>query len=361
MSEFQVKQQDLTATRVVDNTTSKALSKGEVRVKIDAFSFTANNITYWAMGKQLGYWQFFPATDNADKQWGIIPVWGFADVIESQHAEVAVGERLFGYFPTAETWVMQPQQVNQALWFDGSAHRQQLPAGYNMYRRVAAEPGYQRQHDALRMLLFPLHITSFCLHDMLSSANWFGAEQVVITSASSKTSLGLAFALHEDSSAPPVVGMTSERNQAMVTGTNYYQQVTTYEQLQDIDHNKKTVIVDMACNGDLLGRLHSHLGEQMCYCSNVGLTHWSETAKGPGLNHQRSHMFFAPAHIQQRYQDWGAASFEQRSAAFMQRAAAACAQWLEIKQLDGLHGLAANFDAVSQGQLPAAQGLIIKM
>ncbi len=72
-------------------------------------------------------------------------------------------------------------------------------------------------------------------------------------------------------------------------------------------------------------------------------------------------MFFAPAHIQQRYQDWGATRFEQRATAFMQRAAAASTQWLEVIQLDGLHGLAAHFSAVSQGQLPASQGLIIKI
>ncbi len=361
MSEFQVKKNDLSSTRVISTVNTNALNSGQIKVKIDAFSFTANNITYWAMGDQLGYWQFFPASDNTTEDWGLIPVWGFADVVESKHENIAIGERIFGYFPPASECLMEPTKVMDSLWFDGTAHRQKLPSGYNMYRRVHAEPGYNQAHDSLRMLLFPLHITSFCIHDMLSTQNWFGAEQILIISASSKTSLGLAFALKEDPNSPAVIGMTSTRNQGFVNETGYYDESVTYEQNQHIDASKKTVIVDMACNGELLGKIHSHLGDNMLYCSNVGLTHWGQTAKGPGFNKERSHMFFAPAHIQQRYQDWGAAEFENKSATFMQRAAADSAQWLEITPVSGLAGLAKIFGDVSQGTLPAKQGLIIKL
>jgi hypothetical protein len=50
-------------------------------VKIDRFAFTANNITYAVVGDQFGYWQFFPPTGDEVKDWGILPVWGFADVV----------------------------------------------------------------------------------------------------------------------------------------------------------------------------------------------------------------------------------------------------------------------------------------
>ena len=211
MKQFQVHKQDIKQTRLVEVKNANELSVGQVKVKIAAFSFTANNISYWATGDKLAYWQFFPAAENANGAWGIIPVWGFADVVASNHVEVLEGERLFGYFPTTEEWVMQPTKVSQGLWFDGSSHRLELPVSYNMYRRVK-ELENNPQRDALQMLLFPLHITSFCLHDMLSESNWFDAEQIIITSASSKTSLGLAFALHEDESSPEVIAMTSAGN-----------------------------------------------------------------------------------------------------------------------------------------------------
>jgi hypothetical protein len=361
MTQFQVHKSDLSQTRVVNQSVQQELQAEQVRVKIDAFSFTANNITYWAMGDKLAYWQFFPAIDNESSDWGVIPAWGFADVVASKHTEVPVGERLFGYFPTADMLVMQPVKVSMGLWFDGSPHRSKLPPGYNMYRRVAAEPAYNPAHDALRMLLFPLHITSFCIHDMLASQEWCGAEQILIISASSKTSLGLAFALQEDPSAPQVIGLTSKRNLDFVQQTGYYQQALSYDALDDIDSSLKTVLVDMSGNGELISQLHAKLQDNMLFSSHVGLTHWDETDKGPGFIAERSKMFFAPGHIQQRYLDWGPEKFEARATAFMQRAAADSGRWLEITTAHGLSGLSEQFEAISQGLLPAKQGLIIKL
>ncbi len=360
MTQYQVHKRDISQTRLVPDRMGE-LRQGQVKVKIEAFSFTANNITYWALGDQLGYWQFFPAADNQDGNWGIIPVWGFAEVLASKHEQVPVGERLFGYFPSADELIMQPDRVSGQLLFDATAHRVKLPASYNMYRRVNAEPGYDSNHDALRMLLFPLHLTAFTLHDMLASQNWFGAEQVIIISASSKTSLGLAFALHEDANAPKVVGMTSHKNQSFVDQTGHYQQTVTYDEVGSIDNSLKTVIVDMSGNGDLMGQLHSHLAEQMVFTSHVGLTHWDESTKGPGYIEERSQVFFAPSHIHQRYQDWGPEKFEQKANQFIQRAAVDSLKWLTVFQVDGLAGLADQFDALCQGQLPPNQGLTVKM
>jgi len=361
MTEFQVHKTDIKQTRLVEMNNNNELMTGQVRVKIDAFSFTSNNITYWALGDKMAYWQFFPAVDNESEDWGVIPVWGFADVVESNHDEVPVGERLFGYFPTAQELVMQPTKVNKNLWFDGSSHRLKLSPSYNMYRRVEVEDRYNRDQDALRMLLFPLHITSFCIHDMLSEQNWFGADQIIITSASSKTSLGLAFALHEDNSSPEVVGMTSGRNLGFIEKTQYYQKSITYDQLEKVDIDKKTVIVDMSGNGALISQLHTKLKDNMFFSSHVGLTHWGETDKGSGFIADRSQMFFAPGHIQQRYKDWGPEKFEHKTNAFMQRAAVDSSDWLEVTCIKGLAGLSEQFNVVSEGKLPAEQGLIIKL
>ena len=58
-------------------------------VKVDRFAFTANNITYAILGDQLKYWDLFPAPDG----FGIIPVWGLGDVVESRHPDIAKGEK----------------------------------------------------------------------------------------------------------------------------------------------------------------------------------------------------------------------------------------------------------------------------
>jgi len=58
------------------------LTNGQVRVRVESFSLTANNITYAAFGDAMSYWQFWP---TGDAGWGVVPVWGFGAVTESQH------------------------------------------------------------------------------------------------------------------------------------------------------------------------------------------------------------------------------------------------------------------------------------
>jgi len=71
--DFVVRRDDLQRTAVLP-ASLPALADGQVLLKIDAFSFTANNITYAVIGEMLRYWEFFPAADG----WGRVPVWGFA-------------------------------------------------------------------------------------------------------------------------------------------------------------------------------------------------------------------------------------------------------------------------------------------
>ena len=275
MPEFQVRKNHFSESRLIDTPATEevpAITEGEVVVKIDRFAFTANNITYAVAGDQLGYWQFFPPSGDDTEGWGVIPVWGFADVVASQVEDVPVGERLFGYFPPARYLRMIPVGVSGQRLIDGAAHRARLPAGYNRYSRVGREPGYDASMDNERMLLWPLHITSFCLWDLLQDQSWYGARQVVILSASSKTSIGLAYALEADHTAPPVIALTSPRNLELVSKLGLYNQSLGYDALTDIDASVPTVIVDMSGNGEVLGRLHKHLGDNMKHCINVGLT-----------------------------------------------------------------------------------------
>jgi len=126
MQEFQTDKADITQHRLVE-TPVNTIGDNEVLVKVDRFAFTANNITYAVMGDQLKYWQFFPPNGDEAQKWGIIPAWGFADVIESNSNELPIGERLFGCFPPANELVIKPTRVTSASLIDGSAHRAELP------------------------------------------------------------------------------------------------------------------------------------------------------------------------------------------------------------------------------------------
>ena len=355
ITEFIVRKDNLAETRIATRE-APALGEGEVLAKVDRFAITANNITYGVVGERIGYWKFFPVDKEGD---GIIPVWGFADIVESNHPDVPVGERLYGYFPMGSHLVMKPSKVKDARLFDGAAHRAGLPPVYNSYARVKAEPGYDRSMDDDRMVLQPLYATSFCLYDFMKDKGWCGAEQVIIPSASSKTAIGTAYAIAADKAAPRLVGLTSPRNKKAVEKLNLYADVLTYDELEKIDAGAPAVIIDMSGNGAVLSALHKHLGENMKYTSNVGVTHYDANAMGPDFIRERSEMFFAPCHIQKRAEEWGPGAFEKQAYGFWREAALKSRDWLIIRRETGPEAVARAFADVYEGKTPADAAWVV--
>ena len=356
MQQFQTLKSDLTQSRIIDAGNSTPLREGEVRLKIERFAFTANNITYAVTGDVIKYWEFFP-TSNAE-QWGMIPVWGFAVVAESNHPQMSEGDRYFGFLPPATQLVVAPSRVSEHGFTDSATHRTHLPSVYNDYRRVNHH--YQSDDDAF-MLLYPLHMTGFVIHAMLQANHWYGAEQIVILSASSKTSMGLAYALAEDASAPKIIGLTSAHNVAIITNTQAYDAVFSYDDLSQIDAHTATAIVDMSANGTLLGKLHQHLGDNMRFTSQVGLTHWTDTQPSADFISARSEQFFAPTHIANLIKKIGAADYHSVSQAFLKRSIGRSQEWLNLNELDGLAGLSVVYPQLHDGSLPADKGIVVAL
>jgi len=336
------------------------IEEGDILTQIDKFAYTANNITYAVAGDMLGYWQFFPITDSK-ANWGVIPVWGFADVIASKHSSIQKGERLFGYFPPAKYLKMTPSKVSDLQFIEAANHRKHLPQGYNLYKRVQAEQGYNSVMDNARALLFPLYLTSYCIWDALQEANYYGANQIVILSASSKTSIGLAYALHEDQKAPNLIGMTSKRNLKMVDDLGLYDTTLSYDDLESLDISKPTTIVDMSGNGVLMGALHQALGEQMKHTLFVGYTHWMNAQKRKGINEDRSTRFFVPMHAQEKIKEWGFAEFNKRTGDFINKTIKKTSSWLSFKTLKGLENLHEIHPQVCVGQADPKEGIIIEV
>lgn len=152
------------ATSRLNRTPARALSPGEVRLAIDAFALTSNNITYAVFGDGLKYWDFFPVGEGT---WGRVPVWGFADVVESTIGDVAVGERVYGYLPMGDELIVSPGRVDARGFTDLSAHRAPMAAAYNRYAKVTADPTYRSDRESHQMVLWPLFMTSFMIDDYL--------------------------------------------------------------------------------------------------------------------------------------------------------------------------------------------------
>lgn len=308
-TDFLVSRKGLHETKFAE--TSLALKPGQALIKIDHFAFTANNVTYGAFGDAMMYWNFFPAPEG----WGRVPVWGFGDVIESTHAGVKVGERIYGYLPMSTHLVVKPARVTPQGFFDGAAHRQKMSAVYNNYLRVDADLAYDEKREAEQALLRPLFMTSFFIDDFLANNDFFGAREVVISSASSKTSLALAHLLHANRRGQvAVVGLTSNSNTAFAEKTKYYDRVVAYNTIAQSPHDTSAVFVDMAGNGEVRAAVHRLWNQNLKYSCSVGATHWDKMSGGGDLPGPKPMLFFAPDHIKQRSQDWGQAGVDQRTA-----------------------------------------------
>jgi len=328
-TDFIVARSDLKQAKLSEATGSRLAADG-VLVKVDRFAFTANNITYAVLGDQLKYWSLFPAPDG----YGNIPVWGFGDVIESHHPDIAVGERLFGYFPMATHLVIEPADVSKRGLRDAAAHRQNVSSVYNAYTRVSGDPAFAGRQGDYQALLRPLFMLSFMVDDYLAEQGFHGAQSVVLSSASSKTAFGLAHLLHTGRKPIRVIGLTSDANAAFVRSLGCYDDVVTYDAISSLP-KAATAFVDMAGSADLRRRLHHHLGEQLVYSGRVGLTHLDPAQGEEELPGAKPAWFFAPDQMRKRAREWGPGGLDQRFGAAWVGLVPQLERWIDIVENRG--------------------------
>lgn len=341
------------------------LEADAVRLRIDRFAFTSNNVTYGAFGDAMNYWDFFPTGDATT---GCIPVWGFATVSESRCAGIEAGARFYGYFPMADEVVLYPTQVDDSRFFDGAPHRRELHAVYNQYLRCSNDPLYRASDEALLALLRPLFTTSFLIDDFLANNAFFGAPKVLVSSASSKTAYGLGFCLaarRGDAGAIRSVGLTSAPNLEFTKGLGCYDEVVLYDEVVRLAADEPAVYVDMSGNAALRASIHGHWQDRLAYSCSVGGTHWEDLGGGKGLPGPRPVLFFAPAQAKKRATEWGSARLQERIAlawaAFLDRVSQPGRPWLKVVSEQGKHAVETTYAALLDGSVPANEGRILSV
>ncbi len=345
---FLVDRADYRNTRVIEAPPAD-VQDGQIRVRVDAFGFTANNVTYAAAGDMIGYWKFFPAPDTDDGvDWGRVPVWGFGDVVESHSDLVLGGDRLFGYFPMSTELVITPAHVTDSSLSDGAEHRAELPPVYNRYTRTGGDPSYRPELEAEQMLYFPLFFTSFLIDDFLDDNDCFGASTIVLGSASSKTAFGTAHLLSQREGIT-VVGLTSPSNVRFVEGLGCYDHVLAYDDMASLPDGP-AAFVDMSGSAAVVRSVHERYGDDLKHSMIVGMTHWEERGGSTeALPGPPQTMFFAPSQIEQRHQDWGPGVTEEKLAAawgpFIERVSG----WVTIEHGEGPDAVADVYAETLEG------------
>jgi hypothetical protein len=356
---LEVDRSDLRRTRLHE-AESEPLAPGQVRMRIDRVALTANTVTYAVAGDILAYWDFYPT----EAGWGRVPAMGWADLVESAHPDIEVGGRYYGWWPMGTEVVLTASPTAEGLRDDGP-HRAPHAAAYRSFTRTDLDPWYDAAPDGedRQALLRGLFLTGFLLDAQLADAGDHGADAIVVSSASSKTSIALAVCAAERGAR--LVGLTSPGNVDFVRSLGLYGDVVTYDEvtqsgLAGIDDVASVVVVDVAGNGEVLAKLHSDLGDTIAASITVGMSHHDaprvEITAGP-----TPQMFFAPGAVGRCIEQWGPEGWATRTASGLAAFVESSRSWLDLTRAEGPDATLDTWLAALDGAIGPAVGQMVSM
>ena len=275
------------------------------------------------------YFDFHPAPTAggvSPKTHGLFPVWGFGDIVASNHPVAKVGERVYGYFAPARylgrrspgtladklsevyyssgIFHERPQQflllraaasfaTRYAFSYRAQTIRTVLTRiadrrPYNQVVRCAADAQYDSDPLAedLAMLYRPLFWTSFWCEDWLFASNYRdGAKLIFISSASSKTAFCLAFCIRirirngEIPNDTIIIGLTSERNTGFVRRLGLYHEVISYDGIDEASFapGVRAIYADVAGSDKLNKKLLAMQGPMFVAAIRLGMSNVTPT------------------------------------------------------------------------------------
>jgi hypothetical protein len=277
----------------------------------------------WNAQRAHSYFDFHaaPVADGASpKTHGLFPVWGFGDVVASNHPVTKVGERVYGYFAPARyigkrssrTPVDKLSQVHlssgilnerlerflllrlTASFTTGCVFSIQSRIRailtritdrrpYNQIIRCAADAQYDSDPLAedLTMLYRPLYWTSFWCEDWLFTSNYRGgAKLIFISSASSKTAFCLAYCIQtrirnkEIPADTIIIGLTSKRNMEFTRRLGLYHEVVSYDDINEGSYTPgaRAIYADVAGSDEFNKRLLAVQGPVFVAAIKLGMS-----------------------------------------------------------------------------------------
>lgn len=350
---LQVDRRAVGTTRLVEEE-SAPLAADHIRLEIESFALTANNITYAQFGDMLAYWDFYPVS----AEWGNVPAMGYGRIVESNVDGLAVGSRYYGWYPMATGVDIQAVPTRDGFRDDGP-HRAPHAAAYRGFTATDRDPMATTAEDEPRhALLRGLFVTGFLVDAFFAADDYRGAAQAIVLSASSKTALGYA-ASAKRTGAVRVVGLTSAGNADFVRATGYYDQVVTYDDIASIA-NEPSVVIDMAGLGSAVAAVHAHLRDHVAYSMVVGKSH--HDAPPAAVQHGPTpEMFFAPTAVGDRLAEWGADGYQQRVRGALEAFIADSHDWLTLDERRGPAAAQEAWTTLHAGAVAPSAGLIVSL
>jgi NADPH:quinone reductase-like Zn-dependent oxidoreductase len=318
------------------------LRPGEVELEVERFALTMNNVTYARLGDSiLPFLDAFPAPPG----YGRVPVWGFASVSRSRQPGIEAGQRYFGYLPMSTHHVVAAGPRSANGFTDTAPERAFLHSWYRTYQ-PAGEPSVL---DDRLAVIRPLYPASFNLAEFAEQHARTGARSVVITSASSKTAVGLADLLARRGNLT-TVGLTARRNLEFVEGLGRYDTVAAYDDLASVTTPLPAVFVDFTGQPDRIFAVHGHFSESLCHTALVGYTHPDAVVEPPELTRPKPEIFFTPAVEEQAIATDVLSTYRDRYRRAEDRFVADSESWFAVRRGQGPEAITAAFRSLLAGK-----------
>jgi len=144
---------------------------------------------------------------------------------------------------------------------------------------VVSEPGDQQQPEEAvdgeaslledwRLVLKEIYTMAFYMDENLLVDTGM-INSVIISCASSKTAMALAFCLRMRDMRY-VVGLTSREHLDFVRSTDLYHEVYTYDEADALPNNRTIVYMDFKCDGELRQQITLRMGTNLMYNMVLG-------------------------------------------------------------------------------------------
>jgi Protein of unknown function (DUF2855) len=329
------------------------LQPGQVRLAIEKFGLTANNVSYarFGDGEHVPFWNAFPGPPEL----GRVPIWSFVRVTESRHADIPVGGRYFGYVPMASHHSVQAE-VSPRGFMDTSAQRRFLHPWYLTFQRV----GEPDRLDDFRALMRPVFPASFNLANLVERQAALGAKSLIITSASCKTAIGMADELLARRTGIATAAITSAVNKAFVESLGIYDEVITYDAIKLATVASSAVFIDFTGAAQVQQTVYQYFAPSLSYSALIGFTHPDpDDMAPPGLPDPQPEPFFTPVVEDQAIAEQGADRYYSRYHESETRFLRRMASWLAIRPGQGPAEVADAFRCLVAGEQAPDVGRIL--
>ncbi len=329
------------------------LRPGEVRLAIEKFGLTANNVSYtqFGDGKNAPFWNAFPGPPAL----GRVPIWSFVRVVESRNDGIPVGSRYFGFVPMASHHTVHAE-VTPRGFRDISPQRSFLHPWYVTFQH-AAEPD---ELDDFRALMRPVFPAAFNLADLVERQAALGVKSLIITSASCKTAIAMVDEVLERGLGVATTAVTSAGHRGFVAGLGLYDEVVTYDTVGSATVRAPAMVIDFTGVAPCLRAVYRHFAVALTAGVLIGFTHpGAADEPPPGLPDPQPAFFFTPMVEDQAVAEEGPdayyARYQEAETRFLQR----MSSWHTLRTGHGPVAVVDAFQSLRSGEQVPDEGRVL--